>query len=227
MAYETQTTDALLADVRSRTDSQTPSGTVDFVTDAEILGWLNTAYREFVDLIASKGDAFIETMAIHADVAVPAGSMPADFYKLVAVDIPDPGDARRYVPLKQVNFRNRNGYFDRAYPRYRIMSGTLVFFPSDTSVTTVRLWYIPSTADQALGDGLFVTYHGWQNFLVASACMAVCAKDERDSTEFKLLKLEARNQILEACGNMVLGDTQTIADVECLPEEFFDRAGRF
>lgn len=225
MAYETQTTDALLADVRSRTDTQTPSGTVDFVTNAEILGWLNVAYREFVDLIASKGDAYVETMTVHADVAVPGGSMPAGFYKLVAVDIPDPSNSARFISLKQLNFRERNSYCDRAYPRYRIMSGTLVFFPTDTSITTVRLWYIPSTVDQVLTTGSFTTYHGWQNFLVASAAIAVCAKDERDSTEWKLLKLEARNQILEACSNMVLGDSQTLADVECFPEAWFDRGG--
>ena len=48
----------LIGDVRSRSDQQTLNGQVAYITDAEILEWLNQAWAELYDLLTKTGEHY-------------------------------------------------------------------------------------------------------------------------------------------------------------------------
>lgn len=218
MAYEV-TVDQVITRARRMADAETSTPTTDFVTDAELLVQLNAAYREFVDLVASQGDAALELLATSVELPSPF-YLPADFYRLIAVDLPDDTQAGRWVDAKSFNFRDRNRFYGtRPFPRYRLVGGQLVLTPTETAVTTLRIWYVPYVDDLILPVDLLVTYNGWEDYLCSTLASYICAKEDRDTGPHKALRDVATARIAEACSNLVLAGTQTIAQVEWQPED--------
>lgn len=226
MAYTVLASD-LITRIRRTADAETPTPATDFVTDTELLVELNAAYREFLDLVISSGDAATELLATSATLTSPF-TLPADLYRLIAVDLPDVTQAGRWLDAKSFNFRDRNdsSYFGLAVPRYRLVGQQLMFQTVQQPPTTCRVWYVPISVDVTLPSGTLTTFNGWQDYLVHTVAMYVCGKENRDMGPHTDARKRAEDRIREACANLVVDGTQTMARVEFQPEEFYSWYGR-
>jgi len=222
MANTTPTAQALINVGRQLADAQTPTPTTDFVTDTELLERLNTAYRELVDFIASCSDGAIELLATSATVTSPLFTLPADFYRLIAVDLPDTSRSNRWVDAKSFNFRERNRECSFSYPEYRLVGNALLFTPVENPPASARVWYIPSFTAVANLSSTLNTFGGWDDFLTAELAIYIATKEDADTALHVTRKKAAMERIALVCKDLVLTGTQTIAKVEYQVEEFID-----
>ena len=117
----------------------------EFVTDAELNGYLNNSWSELYDILVSKyqDDYFLTSTSITVTSGTSSYSLPSDFYKARGVDLNI--NDNQNTPLQRYTFADRTRDSLVRYARdvkYRIQANTIVFAPSPSN-NTATLWYIP------------------------------------------------------------------------------------
>ena len=117
----------------------------EFVTDAELNGYLNNSWSELYDILVSKynDDYFLTSTLITVTSGTDTYSLPSDFYKARGVDLNI--NTNQNTPLQRYNFADRTRDSLVRYARdvkYRIQANNIVFAPSPSN-NTATLWYIP------------------------------------------------------------------------------------
>lgn len=225
--YLSATAQELIDGARELADAETTTPSTDHVKDTELLRRLSLAYQELVDFIAGNSDAGIELLAVSAAVTGPAFTLPADFYRLVAVDLPDPSNSTRWIDALSFNFRDRNAIAPSSVSRYRLVGSALTFQRNADGKLpdSARIWYVP-TFDYVTDLGAALnTFGGWDDYLIGSLAMYIADKEERDAGRYLAYKEAAEKRIELVCANLVLAGTQTIATVELQPEAILDVEG--
>lgn len=220
MTAPTATLASIILEARQRADAVTPSPTNDFTTDTELLTYANKAYRQLLDLIISCGDSAIELLVTSTTLTTPY-TLPADFYRLAGIDVPNDTATGTWLALKPFQWRQRNDFTDTSRPRYRLVNGLLKFSPSTAAPSSVRLWYVPYATDLS-AVGSVTSYNGWDDYLVGSVAAAICVKEDRDPSPHLGLVQQAAARVQAMCGDLILTDPQTVAQVEYQYEDIYD-----
>lgn len=221
---ETTAVATIITRARRRCDAETATPSADFVTDAELLDYLNSAYRELVDQIADSSEGGLELFAISATLASPY-TLPAGFYRPVALDVPGTGTTT-WITAPQFNFQQRNNYTNTERPMWRIIGGQLRFSPEAAAPTSVRLWYIPVQTASTSSDSV-TTYNGWDDYLVGKLMYAILEKEERDTAPAARMVSGATARIERAIMRYTQAASQRADRVEFMPEDVFDTTGTY
>ncbi len=117
----------------------------EFVTDAELNGYLNNSWSELYDILVSKyqDDYFLTSTSITVTSGTSSYSLPSDFYKARGVDLNI--NDNQNTPLQRYTFADLTRDSLVRYARdvkYRIQANNIVFAPSPSN-NTATLWYIP------------------------------------------------------------------------------------
>jgi hypothetical protein len=118
-----------------------------FVTDTELLRYINRAYAELYDLIVTEANAddyFLNSSTFTLVSGTKAYDLPADFYKSRGLDLTVGSDS---IPIRRYNFSQRDvgSRFQTARNfRYHIQGNSIYINPKPSSSDTMTLWYIPS-----------------------------------------------------------------------------------
>ena len=184
---------AVIAQIRSESDTESGNQATSIATDAEILVWLNKGYRRLFDLInAEAGD---EYFAKTATLTAPTFALPADFYRDLDLELPTGGVSGGPLSIRPFNFADRNDYAFSITPRYRIQNGAVAWAPTSAKPTTsVTLWYIPTPADLA-SAGSFDAVNGWDDYVVKFVVREIRRKQEYDLSEADVLLQEAADVV--------------------------------
>ena len=134
-----------LNDLRDRSRQRSDMVNNNFVTDAELNGYLNNSWAELYDILVSKYqvDYFLTSSSISITSGTSSYDLPADFYKARGVDLIINTD--QSTPLRRYTFADRTRDSLVRYARdvkYRIQANNIVFAPSPSN-NTATLWYIP------------------------------------------------------------------------------------
>jgi len=217
---EQTTLSRIIADVRSQTDTETPSPDSDHITNAELVRWIRQAAAEMTDIILDHGgEEALDMMATSVTLASPF-ELPEDFYRLVSVDASVDGYDRQ---LARSSWRNRHR-FQRAapqIPRFRVQSGAVVFFPPESAPSSVTLWYVPAyfMASDADPAAELTTFNGWDEFIIAAVALKVCGKEDTDPARFVAARQQAMSRIVTAATNLSLGTSATIIQAATYDED--------
>ena len=118
-----------------------------FISDTELLRYLNRAYAELYDLIvteANSDDYFLKSSDISLVSGTKAYDLPTDFYKSRGVDLTVGSDI---YPLRRYNFSQRDvgsRYSLMRNLRYHIQGNSIYITPKPSSSNTITIWYVPS-----------------------------------------------------------------------------------
>ena len=134
-----------LNELRDRTRQRADQVNSQFITDAELNGYLNNSWSELYDLLVSKyeDDYFLSSSSISVTSGTASYSLPADFYKARGVDLVINTD--QSTPLQRYVFADRTRDSLVRYARdvrYRIQGDKIYFAPAPSS-NTATLWYTP------------------------------------------------------------------------------------
>lgn len=187
---------ALVSLLQLRTSARQESDQVNstFCTDAEINGYIRTAYADLYGRIvqAFSNDYFVQSPAsgytfttdgINQLFALPTSGANQLLFKLLGVEVLVAGSSQ-YVSLKPFAFADRNRL---AYPGSQI----------PPAGQTVRILYIPlptlPTADSDTIDGV----NSWEDSIIIDVAMKMMAKEESDISAL-VLRRQAMDERLKS-----------------------------
>lgn len=215
----TMTLAALRTAVRQRADMENSQ----FVTDAELTSYINQSYFELYDLLVQKyGDNYyVATPSTFVTDGVSLQyNLPADFYKLLGVDLALSTSSDSYVTLKPFNFTERNRYnapntqslYGVTNLRYRVNGSKLMLTPLPTSGQTIQVWYVPTMTQLAADADTMDGVSGWSEYVIVDAAIKCLQKEESDCAVLMAQKQALISRIENAAENRDAGSPATVAD---------------
>lgn len=190
------TLDELRTRVRELADLEDDT---DFVDTAELDGHINRALWALDDLLHKTwANYFVTEVAVTFSGATHA--LPADLYKLVAVDVQSGStwhDLKPYVLAERNTLRNATTTTPQAC-KYQLMGTQLRFLPDMPAGTSAIITYYPMQPALAL-DGDSRDYpNGWEQHACLQAAILLLMKEERDSGPLERLLAAERARIEES-----------------------------
>jgi hypothetical protein len=235
----TMTLAQLMTAVRQRADmapsgySPSLSATSYFVTDPELISYINQSAFELYDILIQKfGDDYFvaDPYAISIVAGTDKYALPSDFYKLLGVDAALSGGT--YIALKPFNFSERNR-FSALRPttvgvqtlRYRLNGNKVWFTPMPTAGMSAQLWYVPRFTPLALLTDTLEGVSGWTEYVIVDAAIKCLQKEESDVQVLLLQKAALEKRIESAAENRDAGSPATVADTQAMDYDGFDMDG--
>lgn len=226
----TMTLTQLMTAVRQRADmvpaSYTPALTGDdfFVTEPELISYINQSYFELYDLLVSAfGNNYYvaSPYSFTTDGVNELFALPSDFYKLLGVDLSlSGGTPGSWLTVKHFEFNDRNRYsvpnFQAFYGvtnlRYRLNGANLWLTPTPASGQSIQLWYVPRmttlSALSSTADGI----SGWTEYIICDAAMKCLQKEESDVSVLMAEKQALKLRIEAMAENRDAGPPPKVVD---------------
>tara|TARA_R100000742_G_C4274730_1_gene94855 strand:+ start:453 stop:1184 length:732 start_codon:yes stop_codon:yes gene_type:complete len=205
-----------------------------FINDAELLRYINSAYRTWYDLVVSAfEDYYVSANPYQFTVGsdglfdyngVLTGSN--QIYKIAGVDKSGQGSSDSYFPLKPTSWRHRNSsnsmwsLWDRQPAvTYRIFKNQIRFTPQSSAAGNYQIWYVP-VAPQLVYDtpvadvsvSSIDAYNGLENLLIVDVAIKMLAKEESD-VQFLVMERERyETKMKEMLVDRDIGSPQKIED---------------
>jgi len=206
-----------LATLRTRVRERADMVDSDFISDTELLTYINESYAELYDiLVATYEDYYTEETSLSLSDGSGTISLPADFYKLRGLD-KDVGGQWTAVYKFNFNDRNarptgaRNPQLRETY--YRIVRQDLKLAPEATADGSYRLWYIPEfTALVAESDTVDVPA-GFDEYIVIDAAIKCLVKEESSTAALDNAKAAMMKRIENMAANRDADQAESISDV--------------
>lgn len=200
-----------LADLRTQVRQRADMENTTFVTDSEITGYINSAIADLYDVLTSKvEDYYTISASVVTNGTSDSFALPADFYKLVAVDYQLSGLTQ---PMEKFNFQDRNRFIYNAQViRYRIIKNNILFKPVP-SAQTITVWYVPAFTALVSDSDTFDGINGWETYVVLDAAQQCLAKEESDVSAIVTEKAQVMAKIEMMANNRDQGRPETVADV--------------
>ncbi len=193
-----------LAQLRTLAKQESDNVGQSFVSDAEWNSYIQRSYNELYGLIveAYGDDYFAQTPSagytFTTDGVNERFALPAAFFKLRAVDVQVQGSTQ-WVGLKPFTLAERNRF-----------SGNTTSVPQ--AGQTLRLLYTPlptlPTVDADTIDGV----NGWEEYIIADACIKALRKEEADITSFLAAKQALKTRLEAEAENRDSGLPHRISD---------------
>lgn len=228
MVAATRSLANLISEIRARSDQQNTL----FVTDSELEVWVNQSAAELWDIIIDHAgaDAFASLHSFSTVASTDIYDLPADFYRLIGVDVQFSGRWRRIEPYV-IGDRNRyedaEGWSGPHDVRYKLGGITtagvqrLRFIPTPQAVFSCRAWYLP-LAYTVSGAASLVSVNGWDEFVVADVCAKVLESEESDARHMIARREGARERVIRAASSLDMGEPKTMRDVADYREDFYE-----
>jgi hypothetical protein len=178
-----------LAELKARVRSQADAPTSNFLTETELLEFINSAYRELWDLlIEADEDRYIQQYAYTT-----SGSLSDsyrlqeidDFYRLRGVDIGPAGSRYSLLPY---SFQERNDPQMGSIPRYQLRGSDIYLNPAPGVGETLTVYYVPSCTPLEDDDDVVDGINGWEEYIVVDAVIRYLMKEESDFSGFAMRK---------------------------------------
>jgi hypothetical protein len=221
MSIPGQTT---LATVRTLIRQLTGKENSQSVTDAELNSYINLDYQELYGILVTSfaDNYFLSSYQFKTDGASLLYPLPPDFFKLRGVDLSLTNTPNSFVTLKPFNFSQRNRLNNSLSPqtygmfqnvRYQINGSNLMLTPLAQAGLTIQLWYVPRLVPLALDADVLDGVNGWEQYVIASVCCKVLAKEETDYSAYASEKQFMLKRIQDEAANRNAGDATTVTDV--------------
>ena len=227
MPNNTTTLQNLIDRVRQRADMEGST----FVTDAEVIGYINVAMAEMHDILVTRyEDYYVESKqytlpADNPGALPPSAGSDKPFYKALGVDFDTGGTTYR---LRRFSFQERNMYNSPAVVAgrvtntlYNIQGNQIKFIPAPTVSGTATLFYVPE-AQQFATDGSEdsetvvnkapAVAFGYEEYVVVDAAIKCLQKEESDVQMLMVQKQQLKERIENAAADRDPGEPTAITD---------------
>lgn len=224
---DTISVSTMVTNVRTRTDKTRSK----FVSDAEIVLFLQSAWRELYDVLTNSNEDY--NLTVGPDFVLTAGlnavALPDDFYKLRGVD---QFENANWVNVRRYSMQERNrrqmGGVDKS-TRYQLRGAQIVFQPPPDGGGTFRLLYVPRaprlTTDAIPAAGFaneIDAINGYDAFLELKASIQVRLKEEADVSGLTREAASELKRVVEASAVRDAAEPLVVSDVVNFRNEEWD-----
>jgi hypothetical protein len=230
----------LMIQTRQRADqitagyTPTTTSTAYFVTDPELINYINQSYFELYDLLVQKygNDYFVApSININTDgqsylYPLPDGTLyngaPA-FYKVLGFDLnlsPNTNDSFITIPPFMFAERNRysvpnmQAFYGLTNLRYRLQGSNVWFTPTPAAGQVIRVWYIPRLTSLVNLTDVCDGVSGWTEYIIVDAAIKMMQKEESDVSVLGMQKMALIQRIEAAAENRDAGNPQVVSDTQ-------------
>lgn len=211
-----------LAEIKTNARSLADMVANDFVTDAELLVYINTAIAQLHDmLIEAYDDEYFINLSSPAltTIGTASYSLPTDFYKLKGVDIKL--DSVNWLSIQPFNFNERNKYADfgtwmlngQTNVRYRILGSNILFTPVPDTSVYYRIGYVPVATKLSVDADVYNDFNQYSEYVVLSAAIKMLNKQELDASNLSEERDRIIKHINEAKLNRDSSRASSISDI--------------
>lgn len=236
----TLTLSQLMSYTRSRADmlpqnyTPTLTGVDFFVTEPELISYINQSYFELYDLMVQKyGDDYFVAPSINISTdgqsflyPLPDGTLysgAAAFYKILGLDLNlNPSVSDSFITIPPFMFAERNRYsvpnmqafYGLTNLRYRLQGNNVWFTPTPAAGQTIRMWYIPRLAVLTALTDTCDGVSGWTEYIITDAAIKCMQKQESDVSVLMAQKQALINRLEAAAENRDAGNPQVVSDTQ-------------
>lgn len=193
-----------------------------FVTDEELTSYINQSYFELYDLLVQKygDDYFVSSATIATDGVNDKFSLPADFLKLLGLDLSLSTDAK--VTIKPFTLNDRNRYsipnFQSFYGvtnlRYRLHGNQLWLTPKPAAGQTLTVIYVPRLTTLTNPADVMEGLSGWTEYVILDCIIKCKLKEESDASTELAMKAAMIKRIEDAAEDRDAGNPTTVSDTQ-------------
>ena len=168
-----------------RAQSRADMLNANFVASGEWNAWANSSYSDLYDKI-SQADPERYLNEVTYTVTSGSRTLPADFYKLLRVDLLYAGASAptQFWTLRKFNLTEEDtlqgpGWTVTQGPacRYRLRAGAIVFTPPPTGSQSIRLLYLPAITPMRAATDALDGVDGWEEMIVLDMAIAALLKE--------------------------------------------------
>jgi hypothetical protein len=218
-----------LAELRTQARQRADQEDSNFVSDSELTSYINNSIAELHDILiqAYSSDYYLSEYDFNTVAGQAAYDLPADFYKVLGVDVKL--NNSDFFTIKRFNFNERNKFDDFGVwsvlgitaVRYRVMGSQLRFTPIPDDATAVKLWYIP-LAEKLVADADELSdLNAYSEYVIVDAAIKMMAKEESDPTILIQQKAALKRRIEEAANNRDAANPDSVRDIYGENSDYF------
>lgn len=212
--------DLTLLQLRTRARERADQVNSQFVTDAELTGYVNSSLFELHDLLVQKyGDNYyVATPQAITTTTAQQYALASDFFKLLGVDV---RDGSEWVTMRPFMFGERNKYnsinttprYGRSHLRYRINGDNLMLMPTPEAGLSLQVWYIPRMVELVADGDIAKGVSGWLEYVIVDAAIKMMQKEESDVSVLMAQKQMLIQRIESAAASRDAGAPPRVVDV--------------
>lgn len=199
-----------------------------FISSSEWKAMTNASLQQLYEkLIEAYGsDYFVQTpSSITTDGQNDAYALPADFFKLLGVDlqlnVQAAAGSLGWVTIWRFNFAERNRFtlpniltiWGRTNLSYRLRGQKIWFEPLPSGGQSLRLWYAPVFTPLVNDADTFDGVNGWEEWVVNDVAMKALVKEESDVSGVMALQGVQNDRLSSIIENRDAGAPATTVDV--------------
>ncbi len=202
-----------LAQLKTQSRQRADQENSNFVEDAELVNYINSSIAELHDILvqAYGSDYFVTTDDFTTTSNDNTYDLPEDFYKLHAVDARVNGSD--YVNITKFNFNERNASASSDYFKYRIVGSSIMFAPTPSAGTAIRVWYTPLATKLEEDADELNDFNQYSEYVIVDAAIKMLLKEESDVAELMAIKQGLLQRITYAAENRDAAQPESITDV--------------
>lgn len=196
-----------------------------FVTDAEALDYLKLGYQNFYDLVVQSNNTYyVNSVDINLISGQQDYALPADFYKLLGMDLLATVGAPVTLRPFQWNERNRYKYAGlttMAGPVYRYnLLGSKVRFTPIPGTGLIKVYYTPLAVLPTLLTSNLDTM-GFDEFMILSVALKMLAKEESDTTLLTAELAAQRERVQAMLADQDSSFPKTVIDIDSINDNLY------
>jgi len=206
----------LKKDIRFQSDEENS----EFIADDDLVRIINLSAAELWDKLVSAYDEdyYQKTASISVVANKDAYALPADFFKLVGVDVNlNPSGTEKYS-LQKYNWNDRNRHHTSISSvvnggifAYRLISNNIKLIPMPTSAKTIQLSYIPTSKKLTLDIDFIDGINGWEEYIIYDCSIRIMTKSESDPGPLMVKLREINERIDSMKHNRDADSTETVS----------------
>lgn len=191
-----------LSTLRSKSRFRADLVNSNFVTDAELNGYIQDSYKELYDLLVEAVEDYGLTSS---NVTISSGNtmpIPATLYKLRGVDdITDTGNPRT---VRKFMFGERNDYLfsermslgaEFADVMYRMLGSVIEILPPDRAARPYTLWFVPTPTVPTADSDTIDVINGFDEYIVIDAAIKCKIKSEENHADLDKAKANMLDRV--------------------------------
>lgn len=196
---------------------------------------INQSYYELYDLLVTLyEDFYVQTPYVISLTGLTTYPLPADFYKLLGVDMGPSQSGTAWTTLSKFDFvaRNRNASTPgqssipgMSWVKYRVFGTQIIFDQAPAAGQFIRLWYVPRVTQLLKDNDLLDGVSGWTEYVIVDAAIKALQKEESDVAVLMAQKAALRLRIEETAMNRDAGAPDTISDTRGSSDDFYRGGG--
>ena len=215
-----------LAEIREKVRERSDQQNSQFITDAELNGYINNSYAELYDILVSSFEDYYTSIypfviaSGSSDIAI-----PSDCYKIRGVDLSY--DGTNWVNVAKFNFAERNRIGARTRinvgllgVNYRLMGDKLYFIPEDRAPGQYRLWYIPRYTPLVNDTDVLSDVLDFDEYIIVDAAIKCLIKEESDPSMLVMAKQALKQRIDSMAANRDAAQPERVGDVSTVANRY-------